>query len=778
MLWGQNRIRYAKAKVDLSQTPIEQLMQLGIDVDHAIHAPHRFLIHAFSPRELSEMDGAGISYTILIDDLGQWYAERAQHNAVEKSATAGDCKDDIALPYPIPDNYTAGTMGGFHTWQQMQDMLDSMQVRYPDYISIKQPIDTFMTYEGRPIYWVRISDNPDMDEAEPEVLYTALHHAREPAALSQMLFYMWYLLENYGTDPLVTYLVDETELYFVPCINPDGYVFNEMTDPNGGGMWRKNRRPVGGGEYGVDLNRNYGYEWGHDNIGSSDNPYSETYRGPMPFSEPETQAIRYLCNQHQFMGALNYHTFGDLLIHAWGYTPQPCPDDSLFGILGDYLTELNGYRHGNGVETVGYMANGVSDDWMYGEQMTKPLIYSMTPEAGSPNDGFWPAPGDIVGINQENIPMNLRLAMFPHNFGQVKELTPGSLITELNDTLFLRLTKYGLANGDLTVQIEPITPNIFADPFSETYTLGLAESVDIEYLFGINMSIPFFEGIQFLVTIDNGVVVTTDTITKDFLGIPLTPVFTDDGEDISQWTNAGNWGISTNTFVSAPSSITDSPLGTYDPFSFSTLTSPDIDLSGATLAYLKFQAQWEIEPNYDYAQVLIRRVGGDFEPICGRYTKTGSDQQDEDEPLYDGQQSDWVTEVMDISDYAGDTVQIQFRMVSDGYFELDGFYVDDILVEYNGAPPTSIEDDWELGAVRLYPNPTNTFAMVELGNAALAQEGYTIHGMNVIGQTVWHRPLTSSQHRIETTHWNNGVYTIWLEGDGKRKLLGKLSVMR
>src|SRR5690606_2209606 len=117
-----------------------------------------------------------------------------------------------------------------------------------------------------------ISDQPDVDQDEPEVLYDALHHAREPASLSQLIFYMWYLLENYGTNDEVTYLVDSTEMYFVPCVNPDGYVYNWNNHPTGGGMWRKNRRVNGNGTFGVDLNRNYGHEWGYNNTGSSPDP--------------------------------------------------------------------------------------------------------------------------------------------------------------------------------------------------------------------------------------------------------------------------------------------------------------------------------------------------------------------------------------------------------------------------------------------------------------------------------------------------------------------------
>ena len=67
---------------------------------------------------------------------------------------------------------------------------------------------------------------------------------------------MWYLLENYETDTEIKTLVDNTALYFIPIINPDGYIFNESTNPNGGGFWRKNRKDNGNDTFGVDLNRN------------------------------------------------------------------------------------------------------------------------------------------------------------------------------------------------------------------------------------------------------------------------------------------------------------------------------------------------------------------------------------------------------------------------------------------------------------------------------------------------------------------------------------------
>ncbi len=119
-------------------------------------------------------------------------------------------------------------------------------------------------------------------------------------------------MEGYATNPDYQYYVNNYELYFVPMVNPDGHVYvenNNYGNPNN--WWRKNRRDNGNGIYGVDLNRNYSYKWGYDNIGSSGNPSSQTYRGPSPFSEPETTAIRNLMVATPFKFALDYHSYGE-----------------------------------------------------------------------------------------------------------------------------------------------------------------------------------------------------------------------------------------------------------------------------------------------------------------------------------------------------------------------------------------------------------------------------------------------------------------------------------
>ena len=128
-------------------------------------------------------------------------------------------------------------MGGYKTLDEINAYLDSMIAAYPDIISTKENIGN--TIEGRPIWAVKISDNPNVDEDEPEVLYTAAIHAREVVTPEILFYFMDYLTDNYGVIPAVTDLVDNRELWFIVVVNPDGYYRNQVIAPTGGGNWRK-----------------------------------------------------------------------------------------------------------------------------------------------------------------------------------------------------------------------------------------------------------------------------------------------------------------------------------------------------------------------------------------------------------------------------------------------------------------------------------------------------------------------------------------------------------
>lgn len=321
-------------------------------------------------------------------------------------------------------------MGGYHTYSETNAALDSIHNEHPTITTARINVGT--TLEGRTIWGMKISDNPGVDEDEPEVYFNGLIHAREPITIELLLYFMRYLTNNYGTDSLVTYLVNNREIWVVPILNPDGYEYNRTTNPNGGGMWRKNRRNCGGGQYGVDLNRNWGYMWGYDNYGSSPYCSDETYRGTAGFSEPETQAYRTFINSRQFSMCLDYHSYGMLLLYPWGYDQLYTPDHNLFVALTDTMSALNGHASGTPWELL-YPVNGGSIDWEYGEQTEKPKIIAISPEVGTDDDGFWPPPSRIAPLCQLELPVNLLYADVSDN--PLKILPPNSPVLIEMDTV-------------------------------------------------------------------------------------------------------------------------------------------------------------------------------------------------------------------------------------------------------------------------------------------------------------------------------------------------------
>lgn len=781
---GTAKAKYSLVRVFLDEhKSIGQLAALGLECDHGRYAPGRFLENVFSEDEIERIRRAGFSFEVRIDDMvSHYHAHRHDPAPGTVSGRSADCGKSAQTNWVTPSNYTYGSMGGYHTWDQLKTVLDDMRTKFPGLVSAKAPIgNSLLTKEGRPIYWLRISDNPDQDEPEPEVLYTALHHAREPNSLSQLLFYMWYLLENYDSDPEIKALVDNTEMYFIPCINPDGYVYNQTTEPSGGGQWRKNRGSNGG----VDLNRNYGDHWGFDDLGSSPNASDDTYRGPSAFSEAETQAVKLFCEAHEFKIALNAHTFSNLLIYPYGYNNQPTPDHTTFVEISELMVEQNLFLNGLASETVGYAANGDSDDWMYTETPEKAKIFAMTPEIGPFEMMFWPPQSAIDALNKSMMWMNLTAARIQHNFGIVSAV-PGP-VSGLDAKLAFKVKRYGFADGNLSVSLNAQSANVTATGASKTFALAPFATAEDEIGFTLSPSIADGDEIVLLLSINNGIWTHTDTVRLEWQGTaqsPLSVIFEDPGANLSQWTASGGWGVSTAQYVSAPSSIADSPAGQYEVNLTSqlNLTNP-IDLTGATAARLSFFARWDIEKGYDFVQLLGSSNGSTFTPLCGIHTATGTSFQDEGQPLYDGTQTEWVEESIDLKDYLGGKLWLLFRLYSDPFATGDGFYFDDIVVKAALAPtPVTDLAHGDTPALSITPNPAVDAVDLNIGFPTGHTAPLRLSVCNALGIEVFAQETvdasTGTRIRLNVHNWPQGLYFVRLERAGSGPVVRRLSVSR
>jgi carboxypeptidase T len=383
---GGSRPLYHLAVVDIaSAADLDRLLALDLDLAacQALELGTRTAdVIAHGDQDLARLQAAGLPFQVAIRDMEAHYAQEL--------ARFGPFQAETLTP-PVGQ----GAMGGHYTLAQMEAILDGFAQSYPGLCSPKTSIGTSL--QGRDIWVVKISDNVAQNENEARAYFDAVHHAREPVSMTATLDFMDWLLSSHGSDPDATFLVDERELYFVPCVNPDGYEFNRQNSPGGGGMWRKNRRANADGTTGVDLNRNYATGWSAPNGGNSTSGSSDTYRGTSPFSEPESAAIEAFMTGMGFSQSCSTHTYTDVLLHPWGYVTGGPANAADYAAMGPRLVDDSGVPFGP-VSTQLYIAAGGALDHHHAVHGT----IAWSPELGRANEGgFWPnSPTQVVIVDR------------------------------------------------------------------------------------------------------------------------------------------------------------------------------------------------------------------------------------------------------------------------------------------------------------------------------------------------------------------------------------------
>jgi hypothetical protein len=282
----------------------------------------------------------------------------------------------------------------------------------PQFRGVVQLHNLGTTHEGRDILAIRMTQGARglPSGTRPAVLYQATAHAREWISTEVgMRLLNWYLDRYMANDPTVREILRTTELWFVPMVNPDGYQYTFDAER----LWRKNLRDNDSdgaitSNDGVDLNRNYPEHWNYDEEGSSSQFSSQTYRGPAPASEPETEANIALFDMADFRFAISYHSFGQLLLYPQGWQVQtPTADDPIYVALTgtDENPAVEGFDPDLSAEL--YTTNGEFTDWAHGSKG----VLAWTPELseGCPGCGFvFPDDEQLV---QEEFERNLQFAV-------------------------------------------------------------------------------------------------------------------------------------------------------------------------------------------------------------------------------------------------------------------------------------------------------------------------------------------------------------------------------
>lgn len=335
-----------------------------------------------SPEQFAALGDLGLPVEVMIDDL------------------QGAIDAEMAEIIRRRNNGVRAWFDNYKTWNEIRAHVEQLAAARPD---LAEMFIAGQSLEGRDIFGIRITGPGGGDR--PAVLYNGTQHAREWVSPMTVTYLADRLINTYDTDPRVQEIVDRIEFIIIPVVNPDGYLYSWSNNR----MWRKNRR----GGYGVDLNRNWGYEWGRSD-GSSGNTGSQTYRGTAPFSEPATSSVRdfILANPH-IAAHIDFHSYSQLVLWPWDWgTPLP-PNNEMFREVSYGMRDAIFSVHGMGYTAMRgvqlYPASGTFADWTFGGEG----ILGWTIELRDTGQtGFLLPPDQILPTAEENFAAVMYLSEF------------------------------------------------------------------------------------------------------------------------------------------------------------------------------------------------------------------------------------------------------------------------------------------------------------------------------------------------------------------------------
>jgi len=727
---------------------------------------------------------------------------------------------------------------GYRNYQTMVDELMVLQALYPNLVRVEsigqswgaqyaaQNIPAYLSFNHQ-IWAVKLSNNVYEDEDEPAFYFVGEHHAREPISMEMVMGILNHLLEGYGIDPEITGIINSSEIWLVPLLNPDGH---KLVIDESDIWWRKNIYDNNGnssidtdewgyGADGIDLNRNYGYKWGF--INASSDPYWVTYHGTSPFSEIETQAFRDLILSRKFIAGISYHTYGEYVLYPLGYMPNiVSPDTAEMQALAIAMASTIP-KQGSGTYTPMpsyslYPVSGSSDDWLYGERGIYGFTIEMADEfippaasvptivanninaaklllkrknskmlKGHVTDALTGAPLEamIFVEGMDNSPIKTNQSMSEPVFGAYYRFLPVG-------THRVNYTCPGYASFSMLVNISAEVPTI-ADvallPAEQLNMLVTVCNLEGNPVPGASISFVDSEAEAYVTDVNGQVSFTGFSAgwyrlviraagyeelhrSQDFISenytfyLSTTPSITDGFEvDLGNWQTTGSWGRSSTIAYSGTRSLCDSPTGNYQ---------------NNTNSHCRLIQSVDLrQATNAHLQFMARHsinLDGDYCMLSYSTNGTSWNYLADFTGI-----SAWQQYNYSLNHLIGTQVYLRFSMVTTNSAVADGIYIDDFKV-FVSANPTAMSDEL-MPAIRVqigtHPNPFMDKLNIRLSGLKQGAANYELGIYNIKGQLVKSIPMHKAIAPEISIVWDgrdgdqrkcaNGIYFLKLSQRGK-----------
>ena len=387
------------------------------------------------------------------------------------------------------------------------------------------------------------------------------------------------------------------------------------------------------------------------------------------------------------------------------------------------------------------------------DNQTREKIFAMTPEIGS---SFWPQASTIEGLCKGMIHLNLTAAKMIGNYATLEDNTPNFI----NDTNFqsnFSIQRLGIIDdGNFSISLTPVSTNI-ESVSSEINLNSLQIGEIIEGTFEVNLNEAINQGdsIVYKYILNNGFYEEEILINKIY-GEPQIIIEDESDNYTNYWSDDSDWSNTYEEYFSPETSVTDSPYSNYSNNSQEIIQLINtVDLSGLIYAEINFDSKWNIESGYDYVQLEISTDNGNsWIPQCGKYTTKGIETHDYalDEPLYDGNQSDWISESISLTDYIGEEILVRFKLYTDGGLRRDGFYFDNFKIK--GLSENLNNNEIDQNNFKIYPNPLTNYINIYSNNEISKIEIYDLFGKKILAKE------KENLNRFNLSQLSSGVYLV------------------